>query len=64
MKTIVYLSDGSIESTANHAAQVEAGIARYATDAEAASYERFFEHCDALYFSDARFNSSAAGYRN
>lgn len=51
MKTIVYLSDGSIESTVWADTHVSNGIARYATAEEITSYERHFANCDALYFS-------------
>ena len=46
MKTIVYFADGSIESTACHAAIVSRGEARYATPEECASYERQFAEDD------------------
>lgn len=46
MKTIVYLSDGAIESTANADAIVARGLARYATAREIRGYERNFERDD------------------
>lgn len=47
MKTIVYLQDGSIEATIHADAHVAAGIARYATSREVASYGRGFQRDDA-----------------
>lgn len=49
MKTIVY-PDGSIEATVRADEFVAAGLARFATPAECASYDRLFEECDAAYF--------------
>jgi hypothetical protein len=47
MKTIVYFEDGSIEETVYADKHVAAGIARYATPEEIASYNRLFDECDA-----------------
>lgn len=47
MKTIVYLADGSMESTMRADEHVANGIARYATASEVASYERGFAEDDA-----------------
>lgn len=48
MKTIIYHEDGSVEATVHADAHVTAGIARYATSREIASYERGFERDDQM----------------
>lgn len=49
MKTIVYLADGSVESTVRADEFVAAGKARFATAEEAADYERNFERDDSAW---------------
>lgn len=48
MKTIVYLSDNSIEATVHADTHIANGIARLATAAEVASYEAAFKRDDAM----------------
>lgn len=56
MKTIVYIEDGSIEATVHADAYVAAGIARYATTREIASYERGFERDDQMRYDPEFYN--------
>lgn len=48
---IVYLEDGSLAACPPHHAEyrVASGVARYATQTEAASYWRLMEECDSAF---------------